>query len=338
MPLLLLLFALPVFAQNSAPQWVEESWRASRYPNAEWYTGFARDNIKGQPNSETYQSIEKQAQNKLSESIQVQIQSSTAVQTSSRQNDIGESINTNYKQTTKTQSNAVLAKVDSKSYFDKKTGYIYGFAAVRKKDLSDFYTAKMNGLLSFAENEFSFANLLAESGKKKNALDKIKIAEDSLSKVGYWEDLLKTVTNAAAYSKRSVELRQKINAAKIALENGTAIYLDISGSDYLTEKLGAVMQEKGCNCFVAENADEAHYTITVNAKLSHCNRADFEEVYCFANANVSMKNSKTKKNISVEVPEAKGAWVNGNSEKAIEESFKELAANIAQKLVKEIEK
>ncbi|MDR1830331.1 MAG: hypothetical protein LBQ76_06120 [Candidatus Fibromonas sp.] len=338
MPLLILLLALPVLAQNAFPQWVEESWRTARYPNSEWYTGFARDNIKGQPNSETYQAIEKDAQNKLSESIQVKIQSSTAVQTSSRQNSLGESINTDYKQTTKTQTNAVLAKVDSKSYFDKKTSYIYGFAAVRKKDLAEFYTAKINGLFSFAENEFSIASQLAESGKRKNALDKIKAAEDSLSKVGYWEDLLNVVTSAAAYSKRSVEIRQKINTAKIAFENGTAIYLDISGSEYLAEKLGAVMQEKGCNCFIAENADEANYTITVNAKLNRCNQADFGEVYCFANANVSMRNPKTKKNISVEIPEAKGAWVNGNSEKATEESFKELAANIAQKLVKEMEK
>ena len=337
MPLLILLLALPVLAQNSTPQWVEESWRAARYPNTEWYTGFARDNIKNQPNSETYQSIEKEAQNKLSESIQVKIQSSTAVQTTSWQNSLGESINTDYKQTTKTQTNAVLAKMETHSHFDKKSGYIYGFAAVRKKDLAEFYTAKMNGLLSFAENEFSIASQLAESGKKKNALSKINVIEDSLPKIDYWRNLLQAVTGATT-SNRSAEILQKINVAKIALENGTAIYLDINGSEYLTEKLGAVMQEKGCNCSITENADEADYTITVNAKLNRCNQADFGEVYCFANANISMRNSKTKKNISVEVSEAKGAWVNGNSEKATEESFKELAANIAQKLVKEMEK
>ncbi|MDR2732587.1 MAG: hypothetical protein LBB36_05150, partial [Fibromonadaceae bacterium] len=55
MPLLFLLLALPVLAQVLAPQWVEESWRSARYPNAEWYTGFARDKINGQPNSNDYQ-------------------------------------------------------------------------------------------------------------------------------------------------------------------------------------------------------------------------------------------------------------------------------------------
>jgi len=46
MPFLLLLLAVPVLAQNLAPQWIEESWCIAHYPSAEWYTGFARDKIK----------------------------------------------------------------------------------------------------------------------------------------------------------------------------------------------------------------------------------------------------------------------------------------------------
>jgi len=338
MPLLILFLAFPLFAQELTPMWVQEGWRSAHYPSTEWYTGFARDKVNGNPSQTEFKSMEKDAQNSLSESIVVHIKGTTSSGNTGTQKQSGKNLSEattkNYKQAITTASNAVMAKMETRSHFDKETGYIYGFAAVRKKDLAEFYTAKINDLLSFAESELSLANQLAEIGKKKSALNKINAIEDSLS---YWRNLSQAVIGATT-DNRSAEILRKINTAKIPLENGIAIHLNISGSEYLTDKLAAVMQEKGCNCSIAANANEADYAITIKAKLSRCNKADFGEVYCYANANVSVINSKTKKNISIEIPEAKGTWSNGNSEKATEESFKELAANIAKKLVKDIEK
>jgi len=339
MPILILFLAVSIFAQGLAPEWVDESWRLSHYPKSEWYTGFATDRVmKGQPDSKAYQAVEKNAQSKLSESIVVTVQGSSAVQISSKQTQKGETINRNYDQNIKTASNAVLAKVETRSYFDKKSGYIYGFAVVRKKDLAEFYSARINGLFSFAESEFSLASQLAETGKKKSALNKMKAIEDSLLKVSYWENFLQTVSSGATAYSRSAEILQKINTARIALENSTGIHLNVSGSEYVAEELPAVMQEKGCNCSITETAAEADYAITVKAKLSRCNKADFEQIYCWANASVSVFNSKTKKNISIKIPEAKGGWTEGNFEKATEESFKNLTENLAQQLIKEMEK
>ena len=132
MPILILFLAVSIFAQGLVPEWVDESWRLSHYPKSEWYIGFATDRImKGQPDSKAYQAVEKNAQSKLSESIVVTVQGSSAVQISSRQTQKGETINTNYDQNIRTASNAILAKMDVKSHFDKESGYIYGFAAVR---------------------------------------------------------------------------------------------------------------------------------------------------------------------------------------------------------------
>jgi len=339
MPILILFLAASIFAQDLAPEWVDESWRLSHYPKSEWYTGFATDKVmKGQPDSKAYQAVEKNAQSKLSESIVVTVQGSSTVQTSSKQSQKGETINRNYEQNIRTASDAVLAKMETYSYFDKASGYIYGFAAVRKKDLTDFYSAKINGLFSFAEKEFALAEQQAEQGRKKAALDKMKAIEDSLLKVNYWENLLQAVGSGTTTHSRSAEILPKINTAKIALENSTSIYLNVSGSEYVAGELPAIMQEKGCNCSISEKETEADYTITVKAKFSRCNKADFEQVYCWANASVSIFNSKTKKNISIKIPEAKGGWTEGNFEKATEESFKNLTENLAQQLIKEMEK
>ena len=340
--LLTLLFSATIlFSQELAPMWLQDGWRVSRYPTEEWYTGFSRDKAKGNPGKAKFSAIEKDAQTKLSESISVQIQGTAVVKNAENQKSSGKNYSsgtsTDYKQIIKSASDAVLAKMETYSYFDKESGYIYGFAAVRKKDLADFYSSKINSLYSFADNEFSLSEQLSESGKKKSALNKIAVIEDSLARVNYWENLLQAVMGATSHN-RSAEMQKKINTAKIELENGTAVYLNISGSEYVANELAGTLQEQGCNCSIAESVDEADYSVTVNAKLSRCNNATVEELYCYANATVKLLNTKIKKTISVKIPEVKGGSANNNKEKATEKAFKKLTDGISQQLVKEITK
>jgi len=337
MPLLVLFLAVSLLAQEPTPMWVQDGWRSSHYPSTEWYTGFARDKAKGNPNQAKFKAIEKDAQNSLSESIVVHIQGTSSVENASVQKNVNETITRNYKQAVTTASNAVVAKMETYSHFDRESGYIYGFAAVRKTDLAEFYRAKIDNLLSFAENEFSLASQLAEIGKKKSALNKINAIGDSLSRIDYWRNLLQAVASIAN-DNRSAEIMRKINTARIALENSVIIYLKVSGSEYVAEELPAVLQEKGCNCAASETASEADYYIAVNAKFSRCSKADSDEVYCYASANVSVENAKTKKPVSVKIPEGKGGWTGSDRSRATEKAFEDLTANIAEKILKEIEK
>jgi hypothetical protein len=335
--ILVLFLAAPLLAQELTPMWVQDGWRSSRYPNTEWYTGFASDKAKGSPNQAKFKAIEKNAQNSLSESIVVHIQSTTSIENTSVQKNLNETITQNYKQAITTASNAVVAKMETYSHFDRESGYIYGFAAVRKKDLAEFYRAKIDNLLSFAENQFSLANQLAEIGKKKSALNKINAIGDSLSRIDYWRNLLQAVASITN-DNRFAEIMRKINTAKIALENSVIIYLKVSGSEYVAEELPAVLQEKGCNCTASETASEADYAITVNTKFNRCSKADFDEVYCYASASVSVENAKTRKPVSVKIPEGKGGWTGDNKDRATEKAFEDLTANIAEKILKEMEK
>jgi hypothetical protein len=343
-PVFILFFALSAFAQDFVPAWIEESWRSSHYPRSQWYTGFAEDKIEGQPNSNVYQSIEKEAQSKLSKSIIVKVQDSSTVQVSSRQTQKSETINTNYNQNIRTTSNTVLAKVDVKSYFDKKTGYIYGFAVVKKEDLADFYRSNINSLFAFADKEFVRLEVLAEQGKKNSAFGKIQVIEDSLKNVGYWGSLLQVVKSDNSHIKREQDFWQKLNDAKKSLEHGTSIYLDVSGAEdpeYLVEKLSAQMQEKQCNCTIAENTSEADYVVKIRVRLGNCieNKLnEFGQIYCYANANVSVNNLKYKKPLDVKIPEAKGGWGNRNKEKATDEAIKELTNSLAEKIIQTINK
>ena len=341
MPLIVLFLAISAFAQ--APQWIEESWRYMSYPKSEWYTGFAMDKISGQPDLKKNQAIEKEAQNKLSESIVVQIQGVSTTQTASQQmqngNDFSETINTGYSNIIRTSSNTVLAKVDVKSYFDKQSGYIYAFAAVKKKDLADFYRSNISSLFSFAEKEFIIAEQLAEQGRKNIAFTKVQAIEDSLKNVSFWGSLLQTAESDNSYAEKEKALWQKVNNVKMQLQNSTAIYLDISGNERysdMDEQLGTQMQEKGCNCTIAETIDKADYLVTVKTKLNNCIQNNNGMVYCYANANATVNNFKYKKPVNVKIPQAKGGWINGNKDKATEEAFKELTNSLAEKIVQTI--
>ena len=332
MPLLILLLALPVLAQNSSPQWLDESWRASRYPSTEWYTGFATDRIsKGQPDSKAYESVEKTAQAKLSESIVVTVQGTSTLQTSSKQTQTGETISRDYGQTIKTASTAVLAKVEVKSHYDKKSGNIYAFAAVRKKDLAAYYRSSINFLLSFAEKEFALAEQQASQGRKKAALDKIQAIEDTLKSVGYWGSFLQKVENDNSYHEHEIALWKKAGDLKMQLQNGTSVYLNITGDDSL-EALGAEMQEKGCNCSISEKEEDADYTVAIKSKLNNCTESGNGLVFCYATATVAVNSLKHGKPVSLKIPEAKGGWPNNNKDKATAEAFKKLTSSLAEKI------
>jgi len=324
--------------------WIQDGWRSVHYPSKEWYTGFASDKTKGSPNKEKFKEMERAAQSSLSESIIVNIRAASIIENTSTQKqsgkDYSEEINKNQKQTITSSSDAVLANMETYSYFDKESGYIYGFAAVKKKDLADFYKSSINSLFSFAEKELIRMEVLAEQGKKNSAFGRIQVIEDSLKNVAYWGSLLQAVERDNSYIKREQDFWQKLNEAKKFLEHGTSVYLDISGDNDL-ESLGAEMQDKGCNCTIVENASDADYVVKIKVKLGNCienTLNKFGEIYCYANANVSVDNLKYKKPLEVKIPEAKGGWGNRNREKATDRAIKELTNNLAEKIIQSINK
>jgi len=103
--------------------WIQDDWRSARYPSAEWYIGFAMDKTKENPNKAKFKEMEKAAQNSLSESIIINISGASTLEKSSIQKNNNETINRNYKQEITSTSNAVLAKMETHSYFDTKTPF-----------------------------------------------------------------------------------------------------------------------------------------------------------------------------------------------------------------------
>ena len=121
-----------------------------------------------------------------------------------------------------------------------------------------------------------------------------------------------------------------------ALVKRKAVHISVSGSEYVAEELGAALQTAGCDCTIAEKISESDYAVSVKAKLNRCGKPEHGITYCFANATVSVKNSRTNKTTPVQIPEASAGWPSHEPKRAVEEAYRELTESIAQELLKEV--
>jgi hypothetical protein len=352
MPLLILLLALPVLAQNSAPQWVDESWRTAHYPNTEWYTGFARDNIKSQPNSETYQAIEKEAQKRLIESINIRISgiSTSETKMASKQDgkNINETINQNYAQTIQASASAEIAKAQTYSYHDAKNNAIYAFAVVRKSDLADYYATRIEFYLNEAQRSIDFSKQLIDLDKRKETLEKLNDSKNLIDSTAYYRSLL-IIVDAQNGAKRSQgehinELLNEIAVMQIKTKAKTktdAMPVFATGtesiqnraSDIILPGLRAILSENEFS--VTENQKEAGYILKIDAKV--CNARTNGSIY-YANAcvKVFLINAKTNINevtLSLTGPKEGGLSIENAGEKAFRSAVPEVWAKVKDKIL-----
>ena len=335
MPLLILVLALPVLAQNSAPQWVEESWRATRYPNAEWYTGFARDNIKGQPNSETYQAIEKEAQKRLIESINIRISGTSTSKTKMTSNNKSETIDQNYAQTIQVSTNAEIAKAQTYSYHDAKNNAIYAFAAVRKSDLADYYATRIEFYLNEAQRSIEFSKQLLELDKRKEALEKLAGSKKFIDSTAYYRSLL-LIVDATNGTKRSQGERVNELLNEIAtVQAGDAMLVFVTGTDIIVSGLQTILSEN--NITVTENEKEAGYVLKIDGKV--CNPiADGHFYFATACVKVTLANARTGKNevlLTVNGRKEGGLSAEKAEEKAFKSAVPEVWGKLKDKILKE---
>jgi hypothetical protein len=324
------------YCQDIVPLWISDAWRSKYYPSSEWYTGFSQDVLKQKANTaESLNRLEKEAQNKMAENIAFSISGISTVANSGdkkqQAQNYSEKTSVEYRQIILSSTDAKVTGMETRSYHDTETSRIYAFAAVKKKDMANFYKARISSIFSFANNEFAIAEYFTEQGKKKQALDKIHAAEDTLKSISHWGSLLQSIENDSSYLEKEISFWQRVNIAKTQLQNGTSVYLDISGDNDLGG-LGAEIQEKGCNCTIAEERGNAEYLVTIKTKLSRCDENKYRQIFCYVNAIVIINSTKLKKTVNLKVDEEKGGWTNGNKDKATEEAFKKFISSLAEKI------
>ena len=329
-----------VYAQASAPMWINEKWRDTNHPSALWYTGFSEDRLGRNDNlAQSLERLERNAQNKMAEAITVRISSSSTLETASQQRQQGrrvdETIDQRYLQSIQASTSSEIAKAEVRSYHDPKTNRIYAFSAVKKEDLANFYRSKIATLFSFANREFVLAEQLAGQDNRRQALDKISAIEDSMKRVVYWGSALQIVVSDNSYVEEELKIWQKVSNMKSQLESGNTLYLDVSGEvDY--SRLAAEIQGQESKFRIVRDKSAASFVITIGTRIGSCTQNTNRFMFCNASATVTVNNQRSGRIINVRIPEAKGGWGNNNREKAAEQAFNDLIKNIAKQVVQTI--
>ena len=316
--LLWLISPLVAFAQANLPAWTQDAYRESNYPSSEWYTGFARDRMQAGNNAgNALKTLEKDAQNQLAESIIVTVEGDTRVENASYQyqhsGKNSEVITTNYRQAVRTATTATTVKTETKSYHDQSTGMIYAFAAVKRADLSAFYSKQIDVDLNKVENAIDVSEQLTAAGKKMNAHRKIEEAKQIIDAVLYYRDLLVAVNAGRVdenllQTKRVRNLQSAVTQLLIKLEQSTFVYVDCS-HEFKDYKNDAFSSDPGIlcdiitqalsenDCSITENIDEADYELTLVTSTTQ--RSDGKGQYgiisYYANVRGSLYNRMTQK-------------------------------------------
>jgi hypothetical protein len=325
---LILFLATFVFAQGFAPEWIGEAWRSARYPRSEWYTGFAMNNIKGQPNSETYQAIEKEAQKRLIESINIRISETLKTKTEMASSNKSEIINQNYSKTIQVSTNAEIAKAQTYSHYDAKNNIIYAFAAVLKSDLADYYATRIEFYLNEAQRNIDFSKQLLELDKRKEALEKLDGSKKFIDSTAYYRSLL-LIVDAQNGAKRSQGERINELLNEIAtMQARDAMLIFVTGTDIIVSGLQTILSEN--NFKITEDEKEAGYVLKIDGKVCNATAAGY---FHYANAcvKVALTNARTGKNETL-------ITVNGqkegalNAQKAEQEAFKSVVPEVWAKI------
>jgi hypothetical protein len=291
--------------QNFTPEWIIEDFRNAAYPSDVWYVGFSQNTLTDRTNVSGFlRTLERDAQNKLIESIIVRISGDTRMQSRSMRTTQGNSVQTessrDYEQNIRAVASAELANAETRSYHDLKTNKIYALATVRRSDLISYYANRIESALNETQRNLNLSKQLLERDRRREALEKLKECRKILESIVYYRDLLIAVDieNGLKRSqndrintvfKEIADLQAKGEVVRFVFVKGTE---SIAGqpTDIVMSGLQTLLSDN--NVATTLEQKEADYILGIDAKI--CNqRSDRNFHYVDACVKVTLTNVKT---------------------------------------------
>lgn len=337
--------SMSVFAQVEEPSWLDADIRNAYYPQDSYYTGFAEVAVTQSETREKAMNKAKQrAIAELSDRVRVTVNTQKrSADISYMGTDVEERIYSKFTSLVQTtsQTEVVGSKVDS--YYSPQEAMAFAFAYVSKNELKNYYQNQISFYLNQVESSLATAAELADKGYKMKARSECLAVVDAFAAIAYAQDLLAaidgSVTDVVLQQSRSGRLRNELVQNIVDLENSIYVFLEcsemVNGQSvvHIADRLPGMLTEQGCGCNFTDIKEEADYVIKVNARLSRCQDAPDNIVFCYANATVSVLNTGTQKTLMPKISETKGGWTQRNRANATEEAFNELAEKIVEAVV-----
>ena len=296
------------------PEWTQSAYRQQHFPSQEWYVGYAFGRLTAGGNAANeLAALERNALNRLAESIIVTVNSETSLLRKSIQRGEIDETSTDYNQAIRTATTTTTVRTDVVSYRDAATGDLYALATVRRADLAAFYSRQLNVDLSKAETAVGVSEQLAQAGKKISARQKVVEARKALADVYSYIDLLAAVSAGADHSDMQIErtgnLMRTVERLLIHLEQSTFIYMNCS-HEKRSAKDDAFRTDPGIlcgiiaqaltenDCAITESREEADYILTLvtsTTQRSDGKTGQFPILSYYANVRGTLLNRATNR-------------------------------------------
>lgn len=190
----LLLFSTSVFSQSKAPKWIEANYRNFNYSNKKYYKVFKDAEYNRRSLKKDLKELTIESKQEISSMILSHLSYSSA----SSMNEDTNGIYTNYSENTVLESDIDIVAMQTKQYVDKKKDKIFVFSFVLKSELGNFYSKKLEFLLSELNEESNTLNNLInnfdsstnENSSKLNIIKRIKKVKEDIIKADSYRIIL----------------------------------------------------------------------------------------------------------------------------------------------------
>jgi len=332
--------SIAVYAQTEPPIWVHDVYRRINYPSEQWHTGFVQDQLKANEDANSkLKTLERDAINRLAESIIVTIEGETQVESG---NDNSETGAAGFRQKVKTVTSATLVNLDVNSYYDPSTGMLYAFAAIKRSDLSSYYQKQIMIDINQAETAIESLKQYIAAGKKSSARSKIKETNRMLDDIGLYRTMLHvanadTTSNNAMKPGREDELHRALEQILVGYNMDIIVYMDCQseqkGANNDTLKndpgvlCGIITQALNENeCAITDDIGKADFVLTlITSTTQRSDGSDsFGIISYYANAKGSLYDrSEQKKLVDFNILNDRNVYAAGKSpEDAVIKAFK----------------
>ncbi len=339
----ILSYSLNVVAQ--APKWLNANYRSMKYSGEVYLTAFTQDEkYSSETRAEALDRVKDIARSDIAKNLITKIESVSKLYIEDVTVGNSESFKEIFKTAIKTETKADINGIKTDSYYDEEKNSVYAFAYANRYQIMGYYNANIGMNIQQVEGYIAAAEQFVAVSEKSKAKKEYLKTVALFAKLEYAQGLLiavdKNADENSLQTKKSINLRNKVNKALAELEQGIYVLIQCKAQlfDYensiLENKLKSQLAKQGCS--FTTDKEEADWIITIDAKARKFTNPHNSIYFSYVDAVVNLVKKHKNQNVYQDEITQKGG--SRDYKAAAKKAYQEIAGVIAKNILKWINK
>ena len=335
--------SLNLFAQT--PKWISANYRSMKYSEEVYLTAFTQDEkYSSETRAEALDRVKDIARSDIAKNLITKIESVNKLYTEDITVGNSESFKEIFKTAIKTETNAEINGIKTDSYYDEPENSVYAFAYANRYQIMGYYNANIGMNIQQVEGHIAAAEQFVAVAEKAKAKKEYLKTVPLFAKIEYAQGLLiavdKNADENSLQTKKSINLRNKVNKALAELEQGIYVLIQCKAqlfdysSSILENKLKSQLAKQGCS--FTTDKEEADWILTIDAKARKFTNPHSNIYFSYVDAIVNLVKKHKNQNVYQDEISQKGG--SRAYKDAAKEAYNEISGVIAENILKWINK